>query len=309
MSHPLVHPPQTSNDLLADRRFAWANALAADGELAAAVDLFEQVVDRVPDWAPGWASLAGALHRLSSPNELAVWRRVLALDPADHFGAALHIARLEGSVPGGMPAAYVAALFDGYASRFEHHLVEDLKYCGPRLVTAALDRLAPRRTFARALDLGCGTGLMARAVSARAVEIDGIDLSRRMVERAASTGLYQHVQTGPLESALAGPSAYDLILAADVLAYVGDLAAVMSGVARSLVPGGLFVFTLQSSVTEPGDGGIELGQDLRFAHSRHYVERIVASAKLNLLGLDDGQVRTERGTPVPGWVGTAALAS
>ena len=304
-----MHPPHSSNDLLADRRFAWANALVADGEFAAAVDLFEQVVDRVPDWAPGWASLAGALHRLDSPDELAAWRRVLALDPADRFGAALHIARLERIVPKGMPAAYVAALFDGYASRFEHHLVEDLDYCGPRLVVAALDRLAPRRTFARALDLGCGTGLMARAVSARVGAIDGIDLSRRMVERAVSTGLYRHVVTGPLEAALAGPPAYHLILAADVLAYVGDLAAVMSGAARSLVPGGLFVFTLQSIATGAGDGGVDFGQDLRFAHSRRYVERIVASAGLDLLGLDDGEVRTERGVPVPGWVGTAALAS
>ena len=301
----MAHPSQSSHDLLADRRFAWASALAADGDIEAAADLFGQVVERVPDWAPGWAALAEALGRLGRPDALPTWRRVLELDPADRLGAGLHIARLSGSVADGMPAAYVAALFDGYADRFERHLVEDLAYCGPRLVTAALDRLAPGRTFSRALDLGCGTGLMARAIAGRTRRIDGIDLSRRMVERATATGLYARVVTGPIEAALAAPAAYDLILAADVLAYVGALGPVMSGAARSLVAGGLFVFTLQAIEPAVAGSTIELGQDLRFAHSRRYVEDAVAEAGLRLLALDDGAVRTERGVPVPGWVGAA----
>ena len=49
-----------SNDLLADRRFAWAKALAAEGDAAGAADLLEQVIERVPEWAPGWAALAEA---------------------------------------------------------------------------------------------------------------------------------------------------------------------------------------------------------------------------------------------------------
>ena len=301
----MAHPSQSSHDLLADRRFAWANALAADGDVEAAADLFGQVIDRVPDWAPGWAALAEALGRLNRPEALPTWRRVLALDPADRFGAGLNIARLSGSEADGMPAAYVAALFDGYADRFERHLVEDLAYCGPRLVTAALDRLAPGRTFSRALDLGCGTGLMARGIAGRTDRIDGIDLSRRMVEGATATGLYARVVTGPLEVALAGPAAYDLVLAADVLAYVGALGPVMTGAARRLVAGGLFVFTLQAIEAAAAGSTFELGQDLRFAHSRRYVEHAVAAAGLRLLALDDGPVRTERGVPVPGWVGAA----
>ena len=63
----------------------------------------------------------------------------------------------------GMPQAYVRALFDQYAPRFEFALVDDLGYRGPALLFKAVlsVRAAARKPafFKRAIDLGCGTGL------------------------------------------------------------------------------------------------------------------------------------------------------
>ena len=76
----------------------------------------------------------------------------------------------------------------------------------------------------------------------------------------------------------------------------------MLGAARRLVPGGLFVFTLQATGSADDEDSVTLGPDLRFAHSRRYVETVVARAELSLLALEDAPVRTEGGVPVPGWL-------
>ena len=66
-----------------------------------------------------------------------------------------------------MPQAYVQALFDQYAPRFESALVDDLGYRGPALLFKAVlsVRAAAGKPafFKRAIDLGCGTGLAATA--------------------------------------------------------------------------------------------------------------------------------------------------
>jgi len=296
----------TSNDLLADRRFAWAKALAEAGDDGAAADLLEQVIALVPAWIPAWAALAEAHERVGSLGEAArAWGRVGALDPGDIFGAEVHLARLQGRTPPAMADAYIRALFDDYAPRFERHLTGALEYRGPAVVIEALERAAPGRVFARALDLGCGTGLMAGALGGRAVAIDGVDLSPAMVERARHTGRYASLTVGSLDTALAASpaGAYDLVIAADVLVYLGDLAPVLAGVARTLVSGGLMAFTVQE--TAEGDS-FGLGTDMRFSHSRVYVADALSAAGLRPLLLEPTSTRREKGIAVPGFVAVAS---
>src|ERR1700719_5185416 len=99
-----------------------------------------------------------------------------------------------------MPPAYVRALFDQYAPRFETALVDDLGYRGPALLFKAVlaTRLAVKKPafFKRAIDLGCGTGLAATAFAREVDHFIGIDLSPRMIEKARSTRL-----SAPLEVA------------------------------------------------------------------------------------------------------------
>ena len=95
---------------------------------------------------------------------IAAFRRALARrSRQDRHGAGLHLMRLGAEPWPAMPQAYVRALFDQYAPRFEAALVDDLGYRGPALLFRAVlsARAAARKPafFKCAIDLGCGTGL------------------------------------------------------------------------------------------------------------------------------------------------------
>lgn len=290
-----------SDDLLADRRFAWAASLAQEGDFDAAADLLRQTLERAPHWAPAWAALAEAHEAAGATAEaVAAWKRVDQLDTEGTFGAALHLARLRGTSAPSMPDAYVRSLFDAYAPRFDRHLCERLNYRGPALLAEALAAVAPGRRFAEALDLGCGTGLVGQALRPLVAACDGVDLSPAMIEQARRTGAYRCLAVSSLVDALAGsaPCRYELVTAADVLVYLGDLAPAMRGIARVLAPSGLLVFTVQAAES----GSYLLGPDLRFSHAEAYVDDVVAGAGLAVVRSTPAATRTERGRDVPGLV-------
>ncbi len=47
-------PPAPPATFLADRRYAWAEAALAEGDVEAAADLAAQVLERVPGYGPAW---------------------------------------------------------------------------------------------------------------------------------------------------------------------------------------------------------------------------------------------------------------
>ncbi|MGU3538940.1 class I SAM-dependent DNA methyltransferase [Methylobacterium sp. A54F] len=302
----------SSGDLRADRRYAYAEGCLAEGDAAAAAEMAEQVLDLAPGFAPAWALLGRAREarhaagggEAERAGAVAAYAAALDLDPADGLGIRLALARLgHGDASGAISPAYVRALFDGYAPRFERHLVGDLAYRGPALLAEALDGAAgPDARFARVLDLGCGTGLMGQALAGRAGWIAGVDLSPAMLALAARKGIYDRLQAGELGDFLAAEPAAsaDLVVAADVFIYLGDLVPALAGIARALRPGGLAVFSTQ---WHPASG-VRLGPDARFAHGDDHVAAAAEAAGLAVLASTPAAVRRERGLDVPGRVVT-----
>jgi predicted TPR repeat methyltransferase len=301
----------SSGDLVADRRFDFARDLQLKGDLAAAADLLSQAIELAPGFASAWFTLGEIREQLGERDgAIAAFRKALIADPDDRHGASLRL-MLSGAEPlSGMPPAYVRALFDQYAPRFEAALVDDLGYRGPALLFKAVlsARAAIRKPafFGRAVDLGCGTGLAATAFAAEVDEFIGIDLSPRMIERARATGLYARLEVAEMAKGLrAEPEASaDLILAADAMVYLSDLAPLLAEVRRVLTVGGLLAFTME---THGGDGVI-LGDGLRYAHGAVYVRAQVEAAGLTLSRLEDLSARNEDNAPVPGLVVVAAKA-
>ncbi|MCZ8186930.1 MAG: methyltransferase domain-containing protein [Beijerinckiaceae bacterium] len=291
---------RSSGDMIADRRYAYGDAAFAEQDLQAAFDLFEQTLERAPNWPPAHLALAKAALALGDEARArATLERVLALDPADHLGAALLLARIGGKpVADAMPAAYVAALFDDYAPRFDSHLVGQLAYRAPDLLVAALDRYLPGRHYAEVLDLGCGTGLMARALGSRAGRILGVDLSPRMLEQASATGLYAGLEAGDLVTFLGQQpvARSDLAIAADVFCYLPDLAPALAAARRCLAPSGILAFTVQ---THPGEG-VVVGEDCRMHHAPGLLRRLGVEAGFTLLAEEEAASRRDAGRPVPG---------
>jgi len=94
----------------------------------------------------------------------------------------------------------------------------------------------------------------------------------------------------------------DLILAADAMVYVADLAAVLSEAKRVLAAGGLFAFTAETHAGE----GVIIGEGLRYAHAAAHVRAAVEAAGLKLSLLEDRSARNEDNIPVPGLVAVAS---
>ena len=293
---------RSSGDLLADRRYAYAEACLAEGDAAGAAEMAEQALEIAPLYAPAWFLLGCARAAADREAAVAAFERALALDPDDALGSRLHLAGLGAAeAASAIAPAYVRALFDGYAPRFERHLVDELGYRGPAMMVVALDALpgAPLR-FARVLDLGCGTGLMARALRGRVEAIEGCDLSPAMLALARRTGLYHRLAEIDLVAFLAGEpdASCDLVTAADVFIYLGDLAPAFRGIARVLGPGGLAALTVQSP-PEPEDG-VVLGADGRYAHSDILLREAARAAQLTVAALTPAAIRRQNGTDVPG---------
>ncbi|WP_245593405.1 tetratricopeptide repeat protein [Azospirillum halopraeferens] len=275
--------------------------LTAAGEAPAALELLQPLVRRCPDEARLHLEVGRAWIELREAGKaLAALRRARALDEADVCGAAELIAALEGGALADLTPAYVRALFDRYADRFDADLVGKLDYRGPALVREALERVGGTPSGLRILDLGCGTGLAGVELRPWADWLAGVDLAPRMVEKAAARGLYDEVRVCDIGAALwATPGSWDVLAAADVLVYVGDLTPLFAAAAAALRPGGRFAATAERL---DGAEGFALGPARRYAHTRGHIEQAAAAAGLTVRLLEPCSPRREKQVPVAGWV-------
>ncbi|BEV45379.1 class I SAM-dependent DNA methyltransferase [Afipia carboxidovorans] len=301
----------SSGDLIADRRYDFARDLQLRGDLMAAADLMTQAVERAPHFASAWFALGELKQQLNLHGEaIRAYRKAQEADPQDRHGAKLRLMRLGVETLSEMPPAYVRALFDQYAPSFEHALRTNLHYQGPELllkaVLVACHGLKRPVFFKSAIDLGCGTGLAARAFAGNVDSFIGIDLSPGMLAQAQTTGLYHRLEAADMVEGLKreADAAFDLALAADAVIYLADLAPALREIHRVLRPAGLVAFTTE---THGGDGVI-IGAGLRYAHGAAHVRAAIADAGLMLLSLEAASNRTESGVPVPGLIAVASKA-
>lgn len=227
----------------------------------------------------------------------ASYRAALQLDPADHGGVAVRLAAMGlGEVPDRAPSAYVTTLFDQHAEAFDAILVDQLGYRVPWQIAEAL---APHAPYARMLDLGCGTGLSALTLQDLCGEMTGVDLAEDMLTLADERDLYDALYVGDAAQFLAEEDTrFDLIVATDVLPYLGDLAAFFDGLAACLTPGG--IVALSSERASDAKTRWAVGRKHRFCHGETYLRGLLSQHALFPLVFDPITVRTEDGAPVPG---------
>jgi predicted TPR repeat methyltransferase len=295
----------SSGDLIADRRFEFARDLQLKGDLPAAADLLEQAIELASNFTSAWFTLGEIREQLGQPDAaIAAFRRAQESDSEDLHGAGVRLMRLGADQLGEMPKGYVQALFDQYAPRFEAALLGDLDYRAPQLLFKAVIsvRNAAKKPafFKRAIDLGCGTGLGAGAFHKEVDHFIGIDLSPGMIEEARATGLYAELEVNDMVEGLRNKpdTGANLLLAADAMCYVGDIAPVLAQAKRVLTPGGVFAFTLE---THRGEG-VVLGAGLRYAHAPEYVRRQIIASGLTVAHLEQASPRNEDNEPVQGLV-------
>jgi predicted TPR repeat methyltransferase/Flp pilus assembly protein TadD len=192
------------------------------------------------------------------------------------------------------PDDYLVAYFDGFAETFESKLVGSLRYRVPENLFALLEKTG--RRFANMLDLGCGTGLAAPFLRKLGPKLTGVDLSPRMLDKAAERQLYDRLVESEVGAFLAATKeTFDLVMGADLLIYFGNLAPLLRSVASVLEPGGLFALSVETT-TETDFVGLPSG---RFAHATSYIEAL-SRGNFVLVEKQETTIRLEANEPVAG---------
>lgn len=294
---------------------AWNNlgvTLNALTRRADAVACYQHALKIKSDFPEALGNLGDVLRALGRADEaLACYRRKLELVP-DDGEVAHHIDALTGRNTARAPDEYVAKVFDAYADNFDAHLQETLQYQVPRKLAQLVEKhMVLDAPSWRALDLGCGTGLVGEALIAlNPCQLVGVDLSAQMLDKARSKTIYERLEQAELLAMMQQEpdAAYDLVIAGDVFVYLGRLDEVAAESKRLLRPGGAFVFTvetLQAKADQEGEESsgmlsYELLSSGRYAHADSYLLGLAEGVGFNVVEVSHTTLRQDQDGPIAG---------
>ena len=251
---------------------------------------------------PGYGAAYGNLGVLYLEQDRvdeakACYRQLIELD--HNAVSARHIlSALTGETTMVAPSSYIAELFDSFSGHFEERLLVDLEYRTPWELKGLLlaDHDGPTR-FARLLDLGCGTGLVGQVFQEISGFRVGVDLSPKMVEAAAAKGVYDELAVAEIVTFLEQhQEPFDLIVAADVLIYVGELDRIFAILAKRLTGNGRILFSTEQMAGQ----GYRLCQSGRYAHSFSYIGAVASRHGFRVLNSQSANIRKEKGKWITG---------
>ena len=206
-----------------------------------------------------------------------------------------------GVTPAALPETMTRELFDPYAKSFDAHLLGALQYRVPQLIAQMILERFPERNI-NVLDLGCGTGLLGAALGAINGYFVGVDLSPQMLEEANKRGVYSRLHNVNLLDALDATDGneYEVIVAADVFVYLGELDAAIRDGFKVLKPGGWLFFSCESAL----EGGPEfvLRKSMRYAQTATYVKRLLDASGFAAPSIEAIDLRTEQDAVIAGFL-------
>ncbi|PIE56106.1 MAG: hypothetical protein CSA34_06080 [Desulfobulbus propionicus] len=266
-------------------------------DLEAAATTYETLLEIEPNYRSGLNNLAYIQHRLGRYEQAAeLYRRLLELEP-DHALAGHMLAALEGKNVAAPEGAYIRDLFDHFADHFEEKLVDELEYRVPGII----GRLAKeqRQAYECVLDLGCGTGLTGMVLRPLCRELFGVDLSEKMLEKADAKGIYKELcQADILDFLISSQQRWDLIVAADVFNYIGELTPLLRAVQGRLTTDGLVCITTEYARASSW----MLNPTGRYGHGKEYVRQVAGASGLEVVYEEEERLRQEQGAWVRGMV-------
>ena len=264
-----------------------------------AINRFTSLMDHLPGNADLLSSRMHSYLKSKQMDKAAVDGEALVkLQPEDERHR-FFLSYARGENPENQPAAVISTLFDGYAERFDKHLVVQLQYRLPQDVAQMIHGWHPDRK-GDVLDLGCGTGLLGACLGPIQGVLVGVDLSIEMIDKAIAHKVYDKFHHVDVIAALKATPAdqYHVIAALEVFIYIGNLDEVVPNAFRILVPGGRFVFSCE--LAEEGEPDINLQGTFRYTHQTSYLKRLMEKSGFEDLMLEERSVRMHAGAPVSG---------
>ncbi|WP_319547579.1 tetratricopeptide repeat protein [Desulfogranum marinum] len=273
------------------------------GATEEAVQVYSHVLELDPSYAPALNNLAYLLH-LHDDHENAVqnYQQLLEIDP-DHAGAKHMIAALKGETsPAKPPEEYVRSLFDSYSETFEESLVGDLDYRAPERLWNLFNHGPRKKKYEHCIDLGCGTGLCGELFRECSDKLTGIDLSPKMIDIARQKQIYDTLEEAELIAYFhqhhQDPAPFDLVLAADVFIYLGDLKPVFQAITAGCRDEVHICFSIESGEGEDW----MLHANGRYSHSHDYILAVAKENDLQVCHFEQVALRQEKGGEVKGLV-------
>ncbi len=148
-------------------------------------------------------------------------------------------------------AGQIAGRYDEWAENYDDDLAS-WSYQAPAVVAETVVSRQPKA--GTVLDVGCGTGLVGRALRARgyAGRIMGLDISQTSLRVAQGTGAYDTLEPADLQQPLdVDDNGVDALVCVGVMTYLPDVEAVWREFARVVRSGGLVVATQREDLWEP----------------------------------------------------------
>jgi predicted TPR repeat methyltransferase len=275
-------------------------ALGKVGLLEEAIATLRQAISLRPAYAKAYHNLGNILDQAGRLEEAKqAYHAAVTINPT------LEEARYNLAALGDMPPPsctpypYLQRLFDSYASSFDQHLVETLDYLVPEKLYEAVLAARPGATALDVIDLGCGTGMVGQHFRGISGRLTGIDVSARMIQWAERRKVYdQLIEDDYVHYLSARQEPCDLVLAADVFIYAGDLIPVFHAAARLLRPVGMFAFSLE--VAPQAD--YVLQPNRRYAHSLAYIQRLARETHFQELAVNPVKLRRQGADHAPGLI-------
>lgn len=270
------------------------------GAIEQACIVFERLLELIPDHLSALNNLAFLQH-LQKNFDIAkeLYGQILELDPNRH--SAQHMfAILSGKVEQAPPREYVREIFDQYSDRFEENLVKDLEYNTFCILRQAIEGLSKKKSlYEHGLDLGCGTGLAGETFHPICSKLTGVDLSQNMLDKAAQKQLYSYLHCSDIIEFLEHTDHnYDLIIAADLLPYIGTLKPLFSAVSEHAAKNALFCLSSETTV-EPE---WELQLTGRYAHNPDYIAQTAVQNGWSVLEWFPANIRKENEAWIKGTI-------
>ncbi len=189
---------------------------------------------------------------------------------------------------------YNRLLFDSFAETYENTLC-NIHY-------AVIDKIAEIATDVRGniLDLGCGTGLLAQKLKTTHNNFVGVDLSAEMLQKARAKNVYQKLEQADIVNYLQQHKGeFQMVMAADVLCYFGDLAKIINELALAQV-----IFSVETDLQTESHKIQATG---RYKHNPLYVENLLKQAGYKHIKTYNLVLRQENGKDVDGMIFEAEI--